>query len=69
MCGFLLDSEVVVVHNLNRALELVELSLHELRRNQSEKLECGLDTAGLSDLFALFNVLLFALLYNLPKLI
>ena len=69
MCGLLLDSEVVVVHNLNRALELVELSLHELRRNQSEKLECGLDTSGLSDLFALFNVLLFALLYNLPKLI
>ena len=69
MCGLLLDSEVVVVHNLNRALELVELSLHELRRNQSEKLECGLDTARLSDLFALFNVLLFALLYNLPKLI
>ena len=69
MCGLLLDSEVVVVHNLNRALELVELSLHELRRNQSEKLECGLNTAGLSDLLALFNVLLFALLYNLPKLI
>lgn len=69
MRGFLLDGEVVVVHNLNRALELVELSLHELRRNQSEKLECGLDTARLSDLFALFNVLLFALLYNLPKLI
>jgi len=61
--------KVIVVHNLNRAFEFVELSLHKLHRHQSEQLESGFDTAGLSDLLALLNILFFAFLNYLPKLI
>lgn len=69
MSAFFFNCKVVVVNDLHRDFELVELSLHQLLRAQSYELQVVFRGPRLHYLFAFFNVLLFALFHNLPKFI
>ena len=60
---------VVIVNNLDLRLKLVNLCLHQLLSDLSQKLKVKLNEAALHDLLPEFNCLLLALFHDLPKLV
>jgi hypothetical protein len=65
----LLNGMVVIPHDLNRDFEFIKLCLHELLSAVSEEVERELSASTLHHLLALFDVCLFAVFYELPKLV
>lgn len=63
------DGMIIVLKNLNRDLELVKLGLHELLSASCKECLCKLHSVAFHDLFALFNVCIFAILNDFPELI
>jgi len=64
-----LNSEVVVVEDLNRDLELVKFCLHQLLGLKCEELLAVLTLTRLHDLLAFLDILFLAVFNDLPELV